>query len=316
MPNSRKKRIAIYSIVFVVFSLLLVFATFYDLDISKRIADLNPGQYQSDNLFGRIFETIGEMPVYFITIFASSIVFSYARRKENKKFVIILIFFELISFFMSFFAFSRIFKYLNSHYEFAALLNDSAKIAYALLSALLVYLVNVIAKKYSDEFIQSLLPWAVLTFVVVAFSQFITQICIKIPASRYRFCTMNTLNDFTYYTKWFAFNGSMTATPEMIAAGLTNEGLRSFPSGHTCAAATLLTLTAIPFFYKKADNLKYKIVSSVLIYAFILSVMFTRIIMGKHFLSDVLVGAFVTILCFALVFEFGMERIIKRFSRT
>lgn len=314
MEKTAKKRLIIYGAIAVAFIALLSVATVFDLEISKKIADLKPGQYQSMNLFGRIFETIGEMPVYLITIFASSIVFAYCFRKgKQTKFVIIAIFFEIISFFMGYFAFSRIFKYLNNHYDFAAFLDDSTKIAYAVLSGILLYFVNIISKKYDDDFIVSLVPWAALTFAVVALSQFLTQICIKIPASRYRFCTMNALGDFGYYTKWFKFNGKMTATPEMIAAGIANDGLRSFPSGHTCAAATLITLTAMPLFYEKSNNIKYKLISSISIFVYVITVMFTRILMGKHFLSDVLVGALVTVVCHVVIFLFG-PKLFKRFK--
>lgn len=314
MEKTAKKRLIIYGAIAIAFIALLSVATFFDLEISKKIADLKAGQYQSMNLFGRIFETIGEMPVYLLTIFASSIVFAYCFKKgKQTKFIIIAIFFEIISFFMGYFAFSRIFKYLNNHYDFAALLDDSAKIAYAVLSVILLYFVNIVSKKYNDDFIASLLPWAALTFAVVALSQFLTQICIKIPASRYRFCTMNALGDFGYYTKWFDFKGKMTATPEMIAAGIANDGLRSFPSGHTCAAATLITLTALPLFYEKSNNIKYKVISSIIIFVYVITVMFTRILMGKHFLSDVLVGALVTVVCHVVIFLFG-PKLFKRFK--
>lgn len=314
MGKINKNKLIIYGIIAVTFIALLCIATVFDFNISKKIADLKPGQYQSTNLFGRVFETIGEMPVYLITIFASSIFSTYFFRKGKRiKFIIVAIFFEIISFFMGYFAFSRIFKYLNSHYDFAALLDDSAKIAYALLSGILLYFVNIISKKYDDDFVNSLLPWAALTLAVVTLSQFLTQICIKIPASRYRFCTMNALGDFSHYTKWFDFNGKLTPTSEMIAAGIAKDGLRSFPSGHTCAAATLITLTALPLFYEKTNNKKYKIISSVIIFAYVITVMFTRILMGKHFLSDVLIGAFVTVACHVLVFLLG-PKLFKRFK--
>lgn len=314
MDKAVKKRLIIYGAIAVAFIALLSVATVFDLEISKKIADLKPGQYQSMNLFGRIFETVGELPVYFITIFASSIVFSYCLRKGKRtKFIIIAIFFEIISFFMGYFVFLRVFKYLNNHYDFAAFLDDSTKIAYAVLSGIMLYFVNMISKKYNDEFVVSLLPWAALTFAVVALSQFLTQICIKIPASRYRFCTMNALGDFGYYTKWFDFNGKMSATPEMVIAGIADDGLRSFPSGHTCAAATLITLTALPLFYEKSNNIKYKLISSFIIFAYLLTVMFTRILMGKHFLSDVLIGALVTVVCHIVIFFFG-PKLFMRFK--
>ena len=72
--TEKRRNIIIIAAVSVVFLALLIVATFYDLEITRALADLEVGQYQSNNIFGRIFATIGEMPVYLITLFAASII--------------------------------------------------------------------------------------------------------------------------------------------------------------------------------------------------------------------------------------------------
>ena len=86
----------------------------------------------------------------------------------------------------------------------------------------------------------------------------------------------------------------------------------SFPSGHTCAAATLITLTSLPMFFKEANTKKYEIICWCSVVAFVLIVMVTRLIMGKHFLSDVLIGGFVTVICYYVCLIFGKKLYDKK----
>lgn len=306
--TSKKKAIIFFAVTLCAYIGLMIFATVCDLDISKKLADLRAGEYLSSNIFGRIFETIGEMPVYLITIFALSIVIENLHRRERKTIlVIIFIILELIVLFVGYYAFRKLFKYLNNHFEFAVNLDWTAEIAYFVLSLLLFTAVNYFAKKYSENFLNSAIPWAIIVCATVILSQFITQIVIKNFAGRYRYCTMNVLDDFSKFTPWYKFNGKIVPTEEMIAAGIAKDGMKSFPSGHSCAAASLIILTSLPIFYKKADNTAYKVVVWLTSVAYVVAVMVSRIIMGKHFLSDVLTGTFVTIACYCLCLFVGKK---------
>lgn len=305
MGNKKSKLAAIIvaSVVGALFVSGLVFATIYDLDISKRIADLKPGVYQSQNVFGRIFETIGEMPLYIVSLLAASIIIPYFYRSGRiTQNIIIIIIFEIISIFVAYYAFHRLFKYLNEHFEFASKLDWTAELAYFVLGLIVVAGENLLSKKYSDDFINSALVPALVTVATVIISTFITQIVLKIPAGRYRYCTMNTLNDFSLFTHWYEFNGKISPTAEMLAQGIAKDGIKSFPSGHSNAAAISIVFTMLPYFYEKANNAYYKIVSWSFFSLYTISVMYSRILMGKHFLSDVLVGAFITVICFYACF--------------
>lgn len=296
-------------VVGVLFVVGLVFATKYDLDISKKIADLKPGVYQSQNVFGRIFETIGEMPLYIVSLFASSVIVSYFYRSGRvMRNVIIVIIFEVISIFVAYYAFYKLFKYLNAHYEFASKLDWTAHLAYFVLGLIVVMGMNFLSKKYSDDFVNSTIVPAFVTVATVITATFLTQVVLKIPAGRYRYCTMNALNDFSYFTRWYEFNGKISPTAEMLAQGIAKDGMKSFPSGHSNAAAMLIVFTMLPYFYSKANNFVYKVVSWSGFSLYTLSVMFSRILMGKHFLSDVLVGVAITVICFYVCLFF-----LKRF---
>lgn len=307
MKENRKILLTVIPIALVFLALLIV-ATFCDLDISKSIADLSKGQYQSNNVFGRIFETIGEMPVYIITLFAASIIIAdFSKRERKNVFIVFVIILELISVFVAYYAFHELFDYIGIHFEIESTGSLSAELAYLVLGVLAVVGVNFLSKKYSLEFLNSALPWAFIVIATVALSQFITQVAIKIPSGRYRYCTMNTLGDFSNFTQWFKFNGKIVPNDAMKEMGIAKDGMKSFPSGHTCAAATLIVLTSLPAFWSKTNNKKYKIISWSAIVVFVLLVMYTRILMGKHFLSDVLIGMLVTVVCYYVCLIWGRK---------
>ena len=311
--TEKRKNILIIAAVSVVFLTLLIIATFYDLEITRALADLKVGQYQSNNIFGRIFETIGEMPVYLITLFAASIVIAnLSHRKRTAAFIIIIIILEIISVFAAYYAFHKLFKYLSEHFDIASSGSWTTELSYLLLGIIVVAAVNILSRKYTLKFLNCVLPWAIIVLATVALSQFLTQVVIKIPAGRYRYCTMNTLNDFSYFTKWFCFNGKISPSNAMLEMGIAKDGMKSFPSGHTCAAATLITLTSLPMFLEEANTKKYKIVCWCSVVAFVLIVMLTRLIMGKHFLSDVLIGGFVTVICYYICLIFGKKLYYKK----
>ncbi len=58
----------------------------------------------------------------------------------------------------------------------------------------------------------------------------------------------------------------------------------SFPSGHTAAAMGMLLLLLLPFIFKPFKDLKMPLFVGSYLYAFLTA--FSRMIMGRHFLSD------------------------------
>ena len=84
--SNKTKNIVIYSSIAVVFLAIAILGTIYDLQISKALADLQPGQYHSKNLFAIIGETIGENILYVLLVSALCILFFYLKNNPiNKK---------------------------------------------------------------------------------------------------------------------------------------------------------------------------------------------------------------------------------------
>ena len=82
---SKKKTIIGWSLFVVIFVGLLLVATFYDFEISELLASkgLEGELYYSHNLYGRIFEVIGEMPIYLLCVIACSIFIIKSTTLQN-----------------------------------------------------------------------------------------------------------------------------------------------------------------------------------------------------------------------------------------
>ena len=87
---------------------------------------------------------------------------------------------------------------------------------------------------------------------------------------------------------------------------LTKEEFKSFPSGHSAATMCgLIWLTFLPLI----DNrlMKYQTILFYVAFAWGLVVMFARMLVGAHFLTDVCFGALLTVVCYYIGNEFILK---------
>lgn len=138
-----------------------------------------------------------------------------------------------------------------------------------MLSIALWALVNVSVKKLDVKDYTTWIGFAVWTFMGAAlFPQIL-----KILWARPRYTEV--LSGAEPFVSWL-----------MIPRGLTFEDrLMSFPSGHSAITASLLSLMYFPF----QSSTKRPIVQ-VLVSAYTLLMMISRLTLGQHYVSDVLVG--------------------------
>lgn len=294
------------------FAILLILGSLFDLQISKAIADLKEGQYQSSNIFGRIFETIGEMPLYLIVGFACSVVFAnLSKRKQKNYFIVIKIICVLLTLFAFYFMYYRLFKNLSIHFDFENQLGKVTDyLAYFLLGALSCGILFFFSQKYPVYFLNKMLPLALVMLSASLFSVIFSQ-GIKIVSKRYRFCTLNAIQNFSLFTNWFNFKGNLPITDQMLLMGVQSDGAKSFPSGHVASGALVICFTALPALFDKLNNKKHRIIINAVIWIFIVMLMVSRIVMGKHYLSDVTVGLFITVVCYVLS-EIIINKILKK----
>ena len=79
--NINKRAVLIFLSVLVA---LIITATFTDFGVSKILADLDEGEYFSENLFGVIGEVFGSFPIYYM-IGLAIIIFGFNGFSFDKK---------------------------------------------------------------------------------------------------------------------------------------------------------------------------------------------------------------------------------------
>ncbi len=317
------KKVIIASCFGAFFIAALVVATFYDLEISRHIARLNGGNYLSNNLFGTIGEIFGESPVFLIGGVAACFIARGSLRffsgSKLKGLCLAATFYALSVFAFSygverFFAYCADFAKTNelfsSFFWLVVLVSVVIGVGLAALSAFLT-------SKIPTEKVLSFAAWGLVVFFAVVISQLITH-GIKPIFGRQRYRAIYVLEyvgrgDLVDYTKWFVVNGKRTVSSETLALGIASDAFKSFPSGHTCSAATTFALTSLPFFVVE-DKEKSRRLTSVLTAAasaITLLVAFSRIVMGAHYLSDVLIGGAITFFA-VIISENIVKALVKR----
>ena len=306
MVQPTKKHTIISWVLFaVIFVALLVTATFTDLQVSRLLTKgtLAPGKFLADGLFGVVFECIGTTAPYVIGVFCLEIVFIYVLRfMQNKAGKVTLCCLLQGGAFAAYYVIALdILNYNFRHYG----MEDVAKppfvrVELAFVAALLVFLATFAVNSFSDESIRRLLRAAFAAFFAIAVSSLAVEY-LKHPFGRTRFRAMNYANDFSYFTRWYVLNGQ----PDkewMKATFSSTDACKSFPSGHTQSAALAFCIVML----KDAFGITSKKKTALLWcggFLWTALVAVSRIMVGAHFFSDVLVGGTIGFLSVMLARE-------------
>lgn len=312
--NTKTKNILIISGISILVLIIAVLGTVYDLQISKSLADLQQGQYHSKNLFAIIGETIGENILYVLLVSALCILFFYLQNNPiNKKWlnICLQIGFCLVSFAISFYCLHKTLDYIATHTLFGLdkfIASTLGIIIIILASIIITILAFLLFSKISNENLKSLWKWALLVLVLAAASNLVVQTA-KHIFDRTRFRAMVFVGDaeFQYYDYWFKFNQNKFNSISIYA----EDFFKSFPSGHTCAAASSFFLILLPLFLPQTNNKKWKAIfwSSASIYTFLVAL--SRIIAGAHYFMDVFVGGGVCIIL-TLIAYFSVKAVQEK----
>lgn len=301
MEAKNKKTLIIFCCITAVFAALIAVFTFFDLQISKAITIIGAGKFYPESALGRFFESFGVVPVYAITAFALSVVFYnafYRSAKTKKTKALRLTVLCVAAFFIAlmFYAmFKKVIKYIAIHQGFDYTLGGvSDGVAYVLLGCISAGALLYFMKDASRSFLNGALVWSLVVIFTAAFSQAAVQ-GVKLFSCRARYALMNVLDDFSLYTPWYDFTLGRVVTDEMLTLGAGADAFKSFPSGHSAAAAMALTLCLLPWLLKKPCNKVVKVVATVLPIAFTLGTMVSRVVEGAHFCTDVLFGCYAVI---------------------
>lgn len=291
--STKTKKLLIISGVSIAVLTLLILGTIFDLQISKAVADLQPGQYHSKNLFAIIGETIGENILYVLLVSALCILFFYLKHNPlNKKWLNTLIQIGLcvVSFVVCFYCLHKTLEYVATHTLFGLdkfIESTLGLIVIILASIIVTILAFLLFTKVSNENLKNLWKWALLVLILAAASNLIVQTAKHIfDRTRFRAMVFVGDTDFQYYDHWFKFNQNKFDSISVYA----EDFFKSFPSGHTCAAASSFFLILLPLFLPQTNNKKWKSIlwSSASVYTFLVAL--SRIVAGAHYFMDVFVG--------------------------
>ena len=280
----KTNKILLYLLPFVVLFSIFIIGTFFDLEISKTLADLEFGQYYSSNGFAVFFEIFGETPVYFLASLSFSVLSVYFFNKKNKIKYFMYAFLYYLSFIACFVAFYKIFGYLIKIYDLV--FSFKFLLFQLCISFAITFYINLLITKLKKSTINKLQKFAIICLVSILITNVIAQ-GLKPIFSRLRYRAMMYLNqtDFSGYTPWYIIKNNVL-TDYHKAFNLTSDIFKSFPSGHTSAATSVLSVISLIYLFK---NIKHcnKILIIVLSVLYVLIVGIARIIMGAHFLTDV-----------------------------
>ncbi len=310
------KKHSILIISAVLFIVAFVLSTIYDLQISKVIADIEDGEYLSKNVFGRIFEVTGELPLYMFLGFAFTVcTVKCGNFKGGAGRLALSIFFAIGSSVAYHFVFKEGVEYVMEYANLLRLLEGKIDEAcFILLGVASYFVTNLLIKNKSQKTINLLTALSVIIILTAGASQFIVQ-GLKIVSGRARYRMMHLVTTatgedaFSYYTPWYVFNGKRTVFEKWVELGVNENGFKSFPSGHTSAGAITVCLIVLPKLFKNLNTLKGKTVCYGIAIIFPIIVAISRVVVGAHFLTDVLFAGATTFICYFII-----EFIVNKFK--
>ncbi|MDR2795735.1 MAG: phosphatase PAP2 family protein [Spirochaetaceae bacterium] len=252
---------------------LLVVASFFDLQIAVWL-------YNPNSSFSEFFEAAGMLPQIGVELIAPAMLFAvlFEKRRTMKTSTVITVFAALLCI--------AVFLYGTVVYVYVQRSKAPAAVL-AVIACVVMFLFFLAALPFAKKKPDELLAVALTGLIALTFGYTILQ-ALKTIWGRQRFYTFYTMDNIAeQFTKWYIPQGGGGA-----------DDFKSFPSGHSFAAMCAVWFAFWPRFI---DGLKkYTGLILALALLFGLTVMVSRMIYGRHFLSDVTVGAALGLASFAL----------------
>lgn len=288
MTQSEKKKW--FGIAGCVFIVLMVIATVSDLSISNHFIQYN-------SIFGTVFQSVGEFPVYFVFVLSGQVAMRYALELNQKPLTALPLLLggfalvawqtkqylnEVASYLLSVqanLAGGKAIGLANSDSNTATL---SPVVDFILWLALIVIVTFVaqtwLAKKSTEE-LKKLMMVAVFASLAVWFA---LEVNLALKDYWGRFRPYELSHSQKEFTSWLHPNGI--------------NGHKSFPSGHTMAG-TLFIL----FSWFATGKSRVILWRTGVVYGALMGI--SRVRIGAHFLSDVTFSFFLTALILFIVQE-------------
>lgn len=251
----------------------LILFTFFDLQISMAIA--------TKNMFGKIFEVIGEIPASLLALFSMSVFFATRNKACRWKNILGGIIFGVL---IALFSFMSIFMTTNYVAELTG--KHTGMGIVIILAVILAIIAVVLVEKVDKSKRKELRKFAAIAIFYFLMEIILTTI-LKGYWGRLRFREMS--DPLTQFTPWYIITNQ---------GGFDNR-YASFPSGHVANSTMIIMITLLPTFLPKLIDKQVWL--KTFAYLWIITVALSRVVMGAHFASDVTFGFVLSIVCFQIV---------------
>lgn len=266
--------------------ILMIVASFKDLAIDNAL-------YNPESGFGIFFEKFAELPMFCIVPFAGTVMF-YARTMKDRKLNIILGAVYALAVLAGWVL--CLFKLGDDWFgeDFSKVLRIVIAVAF---SALTLFLGGLVKRETMIK-LRPLAVTGVLVFLITAAGVEVIKRVWGRPRYRDMVNGVNnlSLNDFA---AWYQIKGM--------------DGCRSFPSGHTYAMSETFLLLSVSDRIKQLRN--KEIIFFAIAFVMTAVTAFSRLIVGAHFLSDVVMGAVIGFTVYIVVREFIQPKIFEFFAK-
>lgn len=257
-------------VILIIFLMFFLIIGLYDINISLSF-------YNPKDSFSSFLDLYGELlsPIF---VFASSLIVIKLLINSNSKFL--YLYFLTLSY-------SIVYSLYLIIYGFSLNIKSIFFTFFILLFFLAIFaLIYFIPKNKLHKF-----KYAAIRISLVSIISLVIVLILKFLWGRVRFRDMQDY--ISPFTPWYKINGI--------------NGNFSFPSAH---AANFSVLYGVTYLYKFNNVKIYKTILNISILLFIFILSFTRVIVGAHFFTDIVVGISITIFCF-FTFDFICLKCIK-----
>ena len=313
--KTRKQLLIPLLLTVLAFGGILAIATFYDLKISDILTSyaLSDGTYYSDQWFGATFAIIGSAPVYLGFALGFHILFHYAERNyTGAKKTVLMILMSVLSLVAYYVLVSDVFRYFNevTLKEYRVIFASGGHFSNLVFLACGMGLTvqgTLAVNNLNDDTVKRLFRFAVAVILIAAIPTILINLVFKSPIGRIRYRAMNLYPDdpkigFAAFSRWYEWKGQWLDKDTMMAYWGNTDVLKSCPSGHTSAAATSYALILLNDVLDiKSKKIRFLNRAVPVIWTGLVAL--SRIVVGAHFLSDVLLGSSLTYLTVIIVRE-------------